>query len=176
MIQLFCQVHMFLIAVHMLPGICPVHRLQIIHRYFSQFLFIYKPVPGAAPIAMCIQLPLCSRILLFCLCHGYIRICSCPVRRLLPKQQNVFRASYTHLGTILTLFCPAKTICLIVFPDHIRNHSYHPKILKPMPSVMFYAKRMKRFNCRHSHSRRTAEQHPVLYMDCCHPARHQHSV
>ena len=93
---------------------------------------------------------------------------------LLPKEQDIFRAAYPHLGSIFAAIRPSQSISLVVFPDNIRYYRNHAKIKEPVLHIVSDALCMERFHHREPGSCYIPEQHPVLDMDGSHPPRLKH--
>ena len=112
-------------------------------------------------------------ILFFCLCFYYrlIGIGPASISRELPKKQNIFWASYAHLGPVFALLGPAETVRLIILPYNVGYYGYSPHVLKPVPDKMKHRRIGEWVNGRHSRSSRVAKKYPIFDMDSGHPSR-----
>ena len=96
------------------------------------------------------------------------------VRGEFSEEQNIFRASHSHFGSVLALLCPTQPISLVVLPDHVRDNRDHTEILKSMLHVMSDTLSVERFYRRHSGACGISEQDAVFYVDCCYAPRFEH--
>ena len=88
---------------------------------------------------MGIDLPTGQRVFALVLRDRLVGISAGGIGRQLAKKQYIFRASDSHLGTILAHLGIAQTVGLIVFPHHVgidRNASH---ISEAMLHVMKYS-------------------------------------
>ena len=124
---------------------------------------------------MGIDLPTGQRVFALVLLNRLVGISAGGIGRQLAKKQYIFRASDSHLGTILAHLGIAQTVGLIVFPHHVSIDRNASHISEAMLHVMKYSHFAERVNSWHTVPRGVAEQNTIFHMDAGQPTRFQNA-
>ena len=93
------------------------------------------------------------------------------VGRELPKEQDIFRRSDTHLGAVFCVFRPPQPIGLVVLPDHIGNYRDSPAANQALAFQMIGTFIRESVDRIHPESGDAAIPDTVFGVDAIHPAR-----
>ena len=134
-----------------------------------ELLIRQEAVAGTVPLCPRVDLPLSARVLRLLLADRKIGISFGVIRREFPEEEQIFRTSDSHFGSVLALLAPAEPVSLIVLADHIGFDRDHSEKLEAVLEIVECGIHVERIDRRHSRSGYVPEQNTVFDMHDCAP-------